>query len=106
MAPDSPATILRINTVLLTLITYQTMMVIISMKLTFKRLLHLETWAAALEVVEELDVELEEEVVVAGHPDNLEPQKPHNVSTNLEIIMPSLPWMLNKFKMNKQLHVS
>ena len=56
----------------------------------------------------ELDVELEEEVVVAGHPDNLEPppQQLHNVSTNLEIIMRSLPWMLNKLKMNKRSLVS
>ena len=56
----------------------------------------------------ELDVELEEEVVVAGHPDNLEPQPQqlHNVLVNLEIIMRSLPWMLNKLKMNKRSLVS
>ena len=56
----------------------------------------------------ELDGELEEEVVVEGHPDNLEPplQQLHNVSTNLEIIMRSLQWMLNKLKMNKQSLVS
>ena len=56
----------------------------------------------------ELDVELEEEVVVAGHPDNLEllQQQLHNVSTNLEIIMRFLPWMHNKLKMNKQSLVS
>lgn len=84
------------------------MMVIISMMLTFRQLLHLGTLAEALgAVVElELDVELEEEVVVAGRPDNLEPQQPHNVSTNLEIIMRSLLWMPNKLKMNKQSHVS